>query len=181
MRLLWLVVLVALAGCPTKKKPAPALKDAGVAVTLAGDGGGGPTRAECEAAISNMQKLAPTLVPGDAVDLEECLKLPRTLVACLQKVTTSAEADACVDRAATDTFGSAPLPPPPPPVEPRATAEACGKMVAHYRTLLPEAERDETTEASMLAACTRELTPSEADCVLAARALPDIEACLEGG
>ena len=54
-------------------------------------------------------------------------------------------------------------------------------MVAHYRSLLPADERDETTEAGMLAACTRELTPSEADCVLAARALPDAEACLQGG
>ena len=164
-----IVALVWLAACATKKAPAAreVALDAAVATAVAASG---PTRAECEAAVANMQQLAPELVPGDADDVTECLKLPRALVLCVQTAKSNADADACVERAAGDT-----------PRPPRVTAETCRQVAAHYARLVPASARDETTEASMLAACTRQLTPEDAKCVLAARTRADADACLGGG
>jgi hypothetical protein len=147
-------------GCG-RKSALPVRGDAAVA-----DAPAAPARAECEAAVSNMQKLAPALVPGDKEDVDECMKLPRPLVLCVQKARSSEEADACVDRAA-----AAPAP--------RASEASCKQMAAHYVSLLPAKERDESSEASMLAACKGRLTPGEVECVLAARTRADAEACLD--
>jgi hypothetical protein len=166
----WLA-LVALAACSTKKQPPPPVHQAvatDAAASAAPDAP--PTRPECEAAVTQMQKVAPELVPGDADDVAECLKLPRALVLCLQTATSNAEADGCVERAAGDT---------PPPA--RVGVEKCREIAAHYASLVPASERDETTETSMLAACTRQLTPEDAKCVLAARTRADADACLGGG
>jgi hypothetical protein len=149
---------------PPRRDAAPSVADAAPADP------GRPSRAECELAVSHMQALAPELVPGDADDLAECLKLPRALVLCVQTAKSNAEADACVERAAGDT-----------PRPPHVSADQCRQVAAHYAQLVPASERDETTEASMLAACTRQLTPEDAGCVLAARTRADADACLGGG
>ena len=164
-----ILTLLLLAACSTKK-PAPAARKPGASDAAVTSARTAPDRAECEAAVAQMQKVAPELVPGDADDLAECLKLPRTLVLCLQTVTSNADADACVERAAGDT-----------PRPSRIDAAQCRRVAAHYAQLVPASERDETTETSMLAACTRQLTPEDAGCVLAARTRADADACLGGG
>ncbi len=182
MRAWLVVVLLALCACGGKKKDAPAAAVAGDAAgaqvpapapaTQVDGSADVTTRADCELAVSNMQKVAPALVPGDAADVDECLKLPRPLVLCLQTAASSAAADACVDRAAGSPLDAA--------VAARASEETCRKMVAHYRSLLPAGERDDSSEASMLAACSQKLTPDDAKCVLAARTRAEAEACLGG-
>ncbi len=189
-------------GCSGKKKPAVAAAagaDAGAGAAAATPSAadpaaaadpGQPTRAECEQAVTAMQKVAPGLVPGDAVDLEDCLKLPRALVLCLHGAKSAEDTNKCVDVAAGeqvaaggDAPAGGPADPRAPgqPAEPRASVAECGQMVAHYRSLVPEDERDEAPEAGMLAACTKELTSKDAACVLGARTLEAATTCLDGG
>ena len=188
------LLLLAATGTACKGKPKPTVGDA-APIGAAGDAaaapsvraGEEPSRAECEAAITNMQKVAPAMVPGDAGDIEDCLKLPRALVLCLQTVKTSAEADACVDHA----IGPVPNDGGAPPAEdaaaaaptaaaaevPRPTPDKCTKMMKHYKTLAGAG--DEASESSMLAACTTQLTAAQVDCVIAATDFQDAQACFE--
>lgn len=126
----------------------------------------GPQADECTAAIENMKRIAPHLVEGDAADREDCMRMPREVVACLKAVKSESAAEACVkDFAARHGEGGDAEPVVP---EERATADECKQVDAHLRALGRKAA-DPT--------CARLWTKTDVACALAATTLAEAKAC----
>jgi hypothetical protein len=141
-----------------------------------------PAADDCALAVANMKKVAPDMVEGDDLDREDCLRLPREVVLCLQKVSSEPEAESCVhEYAALHPQDGGPLEAEAIPPEELATKDDCTKAVAHVKALLPPDEQKDLHVAEMIEECTQVYTKSDAKCILAAKTPQEVDACVPGG
>jgi hypothetical protein len=90
--------------------------------------------------------------------------MPRQLVDCLGQVTTTEDADKCVNAVAGK--GSDPR---------RPSHEDCAAAVAHVKELAPDVE--EAQASHMIEACEKNGTRGEVECIDKATTIEEVNAC----